>query len=249
MQEQRTDYMRRLSGLAPRLREHPDPEALPAPRCRQWTKEQAALRAAAGIVEASDAPQVGYLSPIEEHMRELAGLPKHVPPTDTRRVLVEHCEQPVRRILNESGAATPVRIVGTANTAAIKNGNGRTYSLTILKRAAEALNQKLRQGEAVVGNLDHPDGGVGKAKDSAVAWDRFWVEGHDLKAQGRLLNTVAGRDAQALLAGTKRLNLSVRGYGSVDANGNVSESDYQMLTCDIVDNSSCPTAFARRAQA
>jgi len=125
----------------------------------------------------------------------------------------------------------------------IKNQNMREYPLSEITRAVQTINEKIRDGQSILGELDHPE-------ELSINLDRvshmiteMWMEGKDGIGKLKLLPTPCGNIAKALLESGVRLGVSSRGSGNVSNNGSV--SDFDMITVDIVAQPSAPNAYPR----
>ena len=123
----------------------------------------------------------------------------------------------------------------------VKNQNKRVYSVQEISRAAGSINEKLKSGYSVLGELDHPD-------DLQINLDRVCLQINEMKMQGnngigklQVLPTPMGNIVKALLESGVKLGVSSRGSGNVAENGTVSE--YEIITVDMVAQPSAPNAY------
>lgn len=125
----------------------------------------------------------------------------------------------------------------------VKNQNGRVYPKTEIERAVKSVNERLRRGETVMGELDHPE-------ELQINLDRVShiiteMNYDGLNGQGKLklIETPMGEIAKALIKAGAKLGVSSRGSGNVDHAGQV--SDFDIITVDIVAQPSAPDAFPK----
>jgi len=125
----------------------------------------------------------------------------------------------------------------------VKNQNQRVYPVSEISRAVQDLNEKIKKGESVLGELDHPE-------ELSINLDRvshiiteMWMDGHNGNGKLKLLNTPTGKLAQTLLESGVKLGVSSRGSGNVGYNGEV--SDFSIVTVDIVAQPSAPEAYPK----
>ena len=123
----------------------------------------------------------------------------------------------------------------------VKNQNKRVYSVQEISRAVGSINEKLKSGYSVLGELDHPD-------DLQINLDRVCLQINEMKMQGnngigklQVLPTPMGNIVKALLESGVKLGVSSRGSGNVAENGTVSE--YEIITVDMVAQPSAPNAY------
>ena len=123
----------------------------------------------------------------------------------------------------------------------VKNQNKRVYPVQEISRAVGSINEKLKSGYSVLGELDHPD-------DLQINLDRVCLQINEMKMQGnngigklQVLPTPMGNIVKALLESGVKLGVSSRGSGNVAENGTVSE--YEIITVDMVAQPSAPNAY------
>lgn len=122
-----------------------------------------------------------------------------------------------------------------------RNHNGRTYPVTEIRKAVDAINESIKKDNGVLGECDHP-------QELQIHLDRvshkitkMWMDGNNGYGKLEILPTPCGVIVNTLLESGIKLGVSSRGSGNVDDNGYVSEFD--MLTVDIVAKPSAPNAY------
>lgn len=125
----------------------------------------------------------------------------------------------------------------------VKNQNGRVYPTTEIARAVKSIQDRLDEGETVLGELDHPE-------ELQINLDRCShmitsMEMQDANGYGKLklLDTPMGNIAKTLLTSGAKLGVSSRGSGNVNESGRV--SDFDIVTVDIVAQPSAPDAYPK----
>lgn len=125
----------------------------------------------------------------------------------------------------------------------VKNQNGRVYPKDEIVTAVESVVTRLRGGESVLGELDHPT-------ELQINLDRvshmiteMRVEDSNGFGKLKLLDTPMGSIAKTLLKGGAKLGVSSRGSGNVNESGRV--SDFDIVTVDIVAQPSAPDAYPK----
>ena len=123
-----------------------------------------------------------------------------------------------------------------------RNANERVYPTREIARAVETINEQIKTGMSVLGEVDHPD-------DLKINLDRvshmiegMWMEGSDGYGKLKILPTPMGQLVKTMLDSGVKLGVSSRGSGNVnDANGHV--SDFEIVTVDVVAQPSAPNAY------
>ena len=131
---------------------------------------------------------------------------------------------------------------GIAIQGGIRNANQRVYPVDEIERAVNALNDQIKNGYSVLGEVDHPD-------DLKVNLDRvshmitqMWMEGPNGYGKMKILPTPMGQLVRTMLEAGVKLGVSSRGSGNVnDINGHV--SDFEIITVDVVAQPSAPGAY------
>ena len=126
----------------------------------------------------------------------------------------------------------------------IKNANERVYPVSEIEKAVEQLNNQLREGNSVLGEVDHPD-------DLKINLDRvshmvtsMWMDGPNGIGKLKILPTPMGQLVSTMLESGVKLGVSSRGSGNVDdISGKV--SDFEIVTVDIVAQPSAPNAYPK----
>jgi hypothetical protein len=137
-----------------------------------------------------------------------------------------------------------VFLVGVCQRAGTKNGNGRVYPKSVLKREIENYQNSIRQRRAL-GELDHPDDSVINLKNASHLVTKMWWEGDNVMGKIEILDTPSGRILKDLLKSGVKLGISSRGMGSVkESLGSLTvEDDFQLICFDMVSEPSTPGAW------
>ena len=123
-----------------------------------------------------------------------------------------------------------------------RNANDRIYPRHEILKAVETINEQIRDGNSVLGEVDHPD-------DLKINLDRvchsvegMWMDGHAGCGKLKILPTPMGNLIKTLLQSGVKLGVSSRGSGNVDdRTGHV--SDFEIVTIDVVAQPSAPNAY------
>jgi len=137
-----------------------------------------------------------------------------------------------------------VYLTGRIQTADKKNGNGRVYPESVLKREMENYMKIVKDNRAT-GELDHPDDSVINLKNVSHMITDCWWEGKDVMGKIKVLETPSGRILKDLINAGVKLGISSRGLGSVKESMGVTtvEEDFQLICFDIVSEPSTPEAY------
>lgn len=122
-----------------------------------------------------------------------------------------------------------------------RNQNGRIYPLEEIRNAVNTINSKIKAGNSVYGELDHPDTLTINLDRVACMITEMHMEGNNGMGTLKILPTPMGNIARALLENGGKLGVSSRGTGDLDSFNNV--KDYEIVTVDIVANPSCRSAM------
>jgi hypothetical protein len=126
----------------------------------------------------------------------------------------------------------------------VKNANQRVYPVHEIERAVSTINEQIKGGYSVLGEVDHPD-------DLKINLDRvshmiteMWMDGPCGHGKLKILPTPMGELVTAMLKSGVKLGVSSRGSGNVnEGSGHV--SDFEIITVDIVAQPSAPHAYPK----
>lgn len=124
----------------------------------------------------------------------------------------------------------------------VKNANQRVYPVSEISNAVDTINEQLKNGNSVLGEVDHPD-------DLKINLDRvshtiesMWMDGPNGYGKLKILETPMGKLVKTMIEGGVNLGVSSRGSGEVnESSGNV--SNFEIVTVDIVAQPSAPNAY------
>ena len=126
----------------------------------------------------------------------------------------------------------------------VKNANQRVYPVHEIEKAVVQINKQLKEGNSVLGEVDHPD-------DLKINLDRvshmiesMWMDGPCGHGKLKILPTPMGKLVEAMITSGVKLGVSSRGSGEVnESNGHV--SGFEIITVDIVAQPSAPHAYPK----
>ena len=126
----------------------------------------------------------------------------------------------------------------------VKNDNERVYPVHEIEKAVSTINEQIKGGYSVLGEVDHPD-------DLKINLDRvshmiteMWMDGPAGFGKLKILPTAMGQLVEAMITSGVKLGVSSRGSGQVnESSGHV--SDFEIITVDIVAQPSAPHAYPK----
>ena len=123
-----------------------------------------------------------------------------------------------------------------------RNANERIYPSREIGRAVDTINEQLKTGHSVLGEVDHPDDLKINLDRVSHMIEKMWMEGTDGYGKLKILPTPMGHLVKTMLDSGVKLGVSSRGSGNVnDHNGHV--SDFEIVTVDVVAQPSAPNAY------
>jgi len=126
----------------------------------------------------------------------------------------------------------------------VKNANQRVYPVNEIEEAVSNINEQIKGGYSVLGEVDHPD-------DLKINLDRvshmiteMWMDGPCGHGKLKVLPTPMGELVKSMLDARVKLGVSSRGSGDVsESSGHV--SNFEIVTVDIVAQPSAPHAYPK----
>ena len=146
--------------------------------------------------------------------------------------------------VKEEGDTKSLYMKGIFIQGGVKNANERVYPVSEIETAVNTLNEQLKEGYSVLGEVDHPD-------DLKINLDRvshmitsMWMDSANGYGKLKILPTPMGLLVRTMLESGVKLGVSSRGSGNVsDVDGKV--SDFEIITVDIVAQPSAPNAYPK----
>jgi hypothetical protein len=150
----------------------------------------------------------------------------------------------VESVKESDGELKTLYMKGIFIQGGVKNANERVYPVSEIESAVGTLNEQIKDGYSVLGEVDHPD-------DLKINLDRvshmitnMWMDGPNGFGKLKILPTPMGHLVQTMLESGVKLGVSSRGSGNVnDGDGRV--SDFEIVTVDIVAQPSAPNAYPK----
>jgi len=125
----------------------------------------------------------------------------------------------------------------------VRNFNERVYPTTEIRKAVDRINEQIKQGHSICGELDHPEELTINLDRVSHAITDMWMEGANGFGKLRVLSTPSGNIVRALIEDGIKLGVSSRGVGNVDDRGEV--SGFEIITVDVVMRPSAPDAYPK----
>ena len=124
----------------------------------------------------------------------------------------------------------------------VENANKRVYPVSEITNAVTTINEQIKEGNSVLGEVDHPD-------DLKINLDRvshmiesMWMDGPNGYGKLKILETPMGQLVKTMIQGGVKLGVSSRGSGNVnESTGQV--ADFEIVTVDVVAQPSAPNAY------
>jgi hypothetical protein len=158
-------------------------------------------------------------------------------------LLKEHLTFDAARMVTEgSDDGKDMFMKGIFIQGGVKNENKRVYPVSEISNAVSTINEQIKGGYSVLGEVDHPD-------DLKINLDRvshmiteMWMDGPNGFGKLKLLPTPMGQLVKTMLESGVKLGVSSRGSGQVsESSGDV--SDFEIVTVDVVAQPSAPSAY------
>lgn len=125
----------------------------------------------------------------------------------------------------------------------VKNANQRVYPVNEIQRAVSTLNDQIKGGYSVLGEVDHPEGlNINLDRVSHMV-NEMWMDGPNGYGKLKVLPTPMGALVKTMLESGVKLGVSSRGSGNVSEDGSNTVSDFEIITVDVVAQPSAPGAY------
>ena len=142
----------------------------------------------------------------------------------------------------EDGSGKTLYMQGICIEGDKRNANERIYPAHEIRKAVETINEQIKTGHSVLGEVDHPDDLKINLDRVSHTIDKMWCDGAIGYGKLRILPTPMGQLVKTMLDAGVKLGVSSRGSGNVDdRTGHV--SDFENVTVDVVAQPSAPNAY------
>ncbi len=140
-----------------------------------------------------------------------------------------------------SGQKT-MKLKGICIEGGVKNANERVYPVHEIAKAVDTINEQIRSGHSVLGEVDHPEDLKINLDRVCHVIEKMWMDGPAGYGTLKILPTPMGELVKTMLQSGVKLGVSSRGSGNVDdRTGHV--SDFEIVTVDVVAQPSAPNAY------
>ena len=154
---------------------------------------------------------------------------------DQAKMVVEHAE-------NESGGKD-LYLKGICIQGGVRNANQRVYPVNEIGRAVNTLNDQIKGGYSVLGEVDHPEGlNINLDRVSHMITE-MWMDGPNGYGKLKVIPTPMGQLVKTMLESGVKLGVSSRGSGNVKEDGSGEVSEFEIITVDCVAQPSAPGAY------
>ena len=162
------------------------------------------------------------------------------------RYLKEHLSftQAGLEILSEEAhdGSKTLKLKGVCIEGGVRNANERVYPVNEIAKAVDTINEQLKTGHSVLGEVDHPDDLKINLDRVSHMIEKMWMDGPAGMGTFKILPTPMGKLVETMLTNGVKLGVSSRGSGNVDdRTGHV--SDFEIVTVDVVAQPSAPNAY------
>ena len=163
------------------------------------------------------------------------------------RYLREHLSftQARAEVLSEEaadGSGKNLYLKGICIEGGVRNANERVYPVDEISKAVDTINEQIKTGHSVLGEVDHPEDLKINLDRVSHMIEKMWMDGPAGYGKLKILPTPMGELVKTMLTSGVKLGVSSRGSGNVDdRNGHV--SDFEIVTVDVVAQPSAPNAY------
>jgi hypothetical protein len=160
-------------------------------------------------------------------------------------LLREHLSFDQAQLVTETegtGDGKDLYLKGIFIQAAVENANKRVYPVEEIAAAVDLINEQIKKGHSVLGEVDHPaDLKINLDRVSHVI-TKMWMDGPNGFGKMKIIPTPMGKIVHTMLDSGVKLGVSSRGSGEVDdSTGKV--RNFEIVTVDIVAQPSAPNAY------
>jgi len=154
----------------------------------------------------------------------------------------DHAKMEVLFEENREGTGKNLYMKGIFIEGGVKNANERVYPVNEIGKAVSAINEQIKGGYSVLGEVDHPDDLKINLDRVSHMIEQMWMDGPAGHGKLKILPTPMGQLVRTMLESGVKLGVSSRGSGNVnEGTGHV--SDFEIVTVDIVAQPSAPHAY------
>jgi len=132
---------------------------------------------------------------------------------------------------------------GVFGEAELVNVNQRKYPLQVMTESVEEIQPFLNSGK-ILGEYYHPKSDKINTERACIQLEKLCMEGNKMMGRAKVLRgTILGNHLIGLLENGIQMPVSTRALGKVvDFDNYLLVEKMKLVTVDVVDNQSCPTA-------
>ena len=154
---------------------------------------------------------------------------------DQAKMVVEYTD-------NESGGKD-LYLKGICIQGGVRNANQRVYPVNEIGRAVNTLNDQIKGGYSVLGEVDHPEGlNINLDRVSHMITE-MWMDGPNGYGKLKIIPTPMGQLISTMINNGVKIGVSSRGSGNVKEDGSGEVSEFEIITVDCVAQPSAPGAY------
>jgi hypothetical protein len=146
-------------------------------------------------------------------------------------------------VLENANEGKDLYMKGIMIQGGVRNANQRVYPVNEIGRAVKTLNDQIKNGFSVLGEVDHPEGLNINIDRVSHMITECWMEGDNGYGKLKILPTPMGNLVKTMLEAGVKLGVSSRGSGNVSEDGSGNVSDFEIITVDVVAQPSAPGAY------
>ena len=162
--------------------------------------------------------------------------------TLTETLSFDQAKMVVETTENESGSKD-LYLKGICIQGGVRNANQRTYPVTEIGRAVNTLNDQIKGGYSVLGEVDHPEGlNINLDRVSHMITE-MWMDGPNGYGKLKVIPTPMGQLISTMINNGVKIGVSSRGSGNVKEDGSGEVSEFEIITVDAVAQPSAPGAY------
>ena len=146
-------------------------------------------------------------------------------------------------VLENANEGKDLYMKGIMIQGGVRNANQRVYPVNEIGRAVKTLNDQIKNGFSVLGEVDHPEGLNINIDRVSHMITECWMDGDNGYGKLKILPTPMGNLVKTMLEAGVKLGVSSRGSGNVAEDGSNTVSDFEIITVDVVAQPSAPGAY------
>ena len=162
--------------------------------------------------------------------------------TLTETLSFDQAKMVVETTENDAGGKD-LYLKGICIQGGVRNANQRTYPVTEIGRAVNTLNDQIKGGYSVLGEVDHPEGlNINLDRVSHMITE-MWMDGPNGYGKLKVIPTPMGQLISTMINNGVKIGVSSRGSGNVKEDGSGEVSEFEIITVDAVAQPSAPGAY------